>query len=152
MSSTTDNQIVTVKAINDTSVALTFSEKSKECNVEVSLNGVNWEAAVCNENVVSGLEPGRKYHFRLKNVASNKIEVTLPSINQTFLTSCSYKGKTYKIGKIFTHFLVVIHTVGNGCSSKSAKHAGKVPHELLTSEVEDNIVKCRMWDHCHFLD
>lgn len=94
-----DNQIISAKAINGTSVILTFSEKSKDCNVEISQNGVDWENVICIENVITNLEPGKKYHFKIKNTASNKIEVILPSSNRTMATSCSYKGKTYKIGK-----------------------------------------------------
>lgn len=97
-SSTTDNQIISAKALNSTSVSLTFAEKSKDCNIEVSQNGVDWDGMECVENTVAGLEPGKKYQFRLKNTASNKVEVTLPGYNQTSATSCTYKGKTYKLG------------------------------------------------------
>lgn len=98
-SSTTDNQIISVKALNGTTVALTFAEKSKDCNIEVSQNGVDWDGIECVENTVGGLVPGKKYQFRLKNMASNKVEVTLPGQNQTLAMSCTYKGKMYKLGK-----------------------------------------------------
>ena len=98
-SSTTDNQIISAKALNGTSVSLTFAEKSRDCNVEVSENGVDWNNMECVENTVGGLEPGKKYQFRLKNTASNKVEVTLPGFNQTSsMMGCTYKGKTYNIG------------------------------------------------------
>ncbi|XP_065222184.1 putative epidermal cell surface receptor isoform X2 [Planococcus citri] len=102
-SSTTDNQIISAKALNGTSVSLTFAEKSKDCNVEVSENGVDWNNMECVENTIGGLEPGKKYQFRLKNTASNKVEVTLPrspSLTNSSLT-CSFKGKTYNIGEEF---------------------------------------------------
>lgn len=96
-----DNQILSATAVNDTTVTLTFAEKIKGCSIDMSLNGVHWENAVCKNNRISGLLPGQKYYFRLKNTASNKVEVTMPSPNQITTTSCSYKGKTYKIGKDF---------------------------------------------------
>lgn len=98
-SSTMDNQIVSATAVNYTTVSLTFAEKIKNCLVDMSLNGVHWENAVCKDNKISGLQPGKKYYFRLKNTASNKVEVTMPSANQITSSSCTYKGKTYKIGK-----------------------------------------------------
>ena len=78
-----------------------MAEKIKGCSVDVSPNGVHWENALCKDNKISGLQPGKKYYFRLKNTASNKVEVTLPSLNPNAATatSCMHKGKTYKIGE-----------------------------------------------------
>lgn len=104
-----ENQIISAKALNSSSVAFSFAYKSKDCNMEVSSNGVNWENMICVDNIVNGLEPGKKYQFKLKNSASNKVEVTLPVQNQTSNSSCIFKGKSYKLSKLSNifHFLVI---------------------------------------------
>lgn len=96
-----ENQIISAKALNSSSVAFSFAYKSKDCNMEVSSNGVNWENMICVDNIVNGLEPGKKYQFKLKNSASNKVEVTLPVQNQTSNSSCIFKGKSYKLREEF---------------------------------------------------
>ena len=95
----TDNQITSVKILNGTAVVLTFAEKLKDCNVEMSMNGIDWENVKCFNNIVGGLQPGKKYHFKLKNAASNSKEIIIPSQNQTMSTTCEFQGKTYQLGE-----------------------------------------------------
>jgi len=91
---------MSAKVFNSTAVVLSFAEKLKDCNVEMSMNGIDWENVKCFNNIVSGLQSGKKYHFKLKNTASNLVEVTIPSQNQTMSSTCEFKGKTYRLGEL----------------------------------------------------
>ncbi|XP_015598008.1 putative epidermal cell surface receptor isoform X2 [Cephus cinctus] len=116
-----------VKVLNSTAIKLKLSTKSAEdVNVELSADNLVWrQQKPDKDGIVSNLEPAHTYYVRITEAGKSgpALQVFLPAeVIKTNITekvdknTCSYRGKSYKIGAEWYDECISFCTCNNGAN------------------------------------